>query len=258
MPEPGGPTDQPLVLKNGDEVHLVTPPPAGGTVDVDGVGVLGADLFDDIQVGDLLDLGRTSYRVLEPTPQLIFETLERRAQVVRPQDAARIAHLAGIGPGTRVVEGGAGSGALTAYLASLVGSEGHVLTVDTRKDHLSVARRNVERVGLDEQVTFREGRLEDVEETSDAFVADVPSPVDVLPAAKRSLRAGGRAVFYNPLVDQVQEIRQALAEGSFAAVRSLEVLERGWVVHERGARPDFDMLGHTGFITVATRVSEPA
>jgi tRNA (adenine57-N1/adenine58-N1)-methyltransferase len=244
-----------LVLKGEGDTHLLRRPEAGDTVDVDGVGVVGADLLDEVAVGDELRLGRASYRVLAPTPQLVFEALERQAQVIRPADAARIAHLAAVGPGTRVVEGGAGSGALTTYLAHLVGDEGHVVTVDRRQDHLDVARGNVHRAGLADRVGFREADLADVDETCDAFLVDVPSPESIVPAAERSLRPGGRVVFYTPLVDQVQDVREALAEAAFDEVRTLEAIERNWVVHDAGARPDFDVLGHTGFLTAATRVT---
>lgn len=252
-PTPG----DPIVLKDGDDVHLIRRPEPGDTVDVDGVGVVGADLLAEVEVGERLKLGRRSFWVLEPTPEHVFEALDRGAQVIRPPDAARMAHLAGVGPGTQVVEGGAGSGALTAYLAHLVGDEGHVLAVDPREDHLDVARGNVQRAGLFDRVTFRVATLEDVQETCDAFFVDVPAAADVVDAAGGCLRPGGRVLFFNPLVDQVQAVREALAEGPFADLRTLEVLERAWVVHERGARPDFDMLGHTGFVTVATRVRTP-
>jgi tRNA (adenine57-N1/adenine58-N1)-methyltransferase len=255
MPSQSAPGD-PIVLKRDDSTHLFLVPEPGDTVDVDGIGVVSGDLLADLAVGDRMELGRTAFRVLSPTPQLVFEARERGAQVIRPADAARIAHLAAIGPGTRVVEGGAGSGALTAYLAHLVGDDGRVVTVDRRQDHLDVARRNVERAGLADRVSFRKAELAGVEEACDAFVVDVPSPADVAPAVEDCLRPGGRVVFYNPLVDQVQAVREALDEAPFAEVRTLEALQRDWVVHERGARPDFDMLGHTGFLTAATRVTE--
>lgn len=246
---------EPIVLKGEDDTHLFARPEPGQTVDVDGIGIVGADLLGEVETGDRLRLGRSSYLVLEPTPQLVFEALERGAQVIRPPDAARIAHLAAIGPGSRVVEGGAGSGALTAYLAFLVGDEGRVLAVDKREDHLEIARRNVQRAGLAGPVEFRLGKLGDVDEACDAFLVDIPGPTSVIQAAERCLRPGGQVVFYNPVVDQVQAVRSRLAElDTFAQNRTLELLERDWVVHDRGARPDFSMLGHTGFLTVATRV----
>jgi tRNA (adenine57-N1/adenine58-N1)-methyltransferase len=246
---------QPVVLYDADESHLLRVPDPGDTLDVDGVGVLSGDLFENHATGDRIRLGRDTYRLLEPTPQRVFETLARGAQVIRPQDAARIAHLTGIGPGTNVVEGGVGSGALTAYLAHLVGPEGQIVAVDNRKDHIATARSNLERAGLAEQVRFVHGDLAEVDRECDAVLIDVPEPETTIPAVERSLTPGGRACFYSPLVEQVAATRRSLQERPFTALRTVEVLERDWIVHEGGSRPDFDMLGHTGFATVATRVT---
>lgn len=254
MTEPIEPGDA-VVLDDGDgNRSLVRVPGPDETVQVEGVGVLAGSLFEGEVFGGRLDLGRRSFRILPVTPSLAFETLERGAQIIRPVDAARIAHALGVGPGTTVVEGGVGSGALTTYLAFLVGEEGTVHGYDVREDHLSIARRNVERLGLADRVTFHEGDLAEAEPACGAFVADVPDPAPIVEAAQRCLVPGGRVCFYNPLVSQVEAAREALARHAFGDTRTIEQLERDWVVHDRGSRPAFDMLGHTGFMTFATRI----
>ncbi|MCI4360272.1 MAG: methyltransferase domain-containing protein, partial [Thermoplasmata archaeon] len=65
-------------------------------------------------------------------------------------------YLAGVGPGGRVAEAGAGSGALTIVLAHAVGAMGRVFSYDRRADFLDVARRNVTAAGLEARVTFEE------------------------------------------------------------------------------------------------------
>ncbi len=247
----------PVVLDDEDgDRHLVRVPGPDETVEVASIGVLAGSLFDDATLGERLSLGRRKVLVLPVTPQLAFETLDRGPQVIRPKDAARIAHALGVRPGTRVVEGGVGTGAMTAYLASLVGDDGHVEGFEIRSDHLATARGNLSRLGLDDRVTWHQADLADADTRCEAFVVDVPDPDTVVPAAERCLLPGGRLAVYSPLVSQVETVHEALASHAFARVRSLELLERGWVVHERGARPDFDMLGHTGFMTFATRVVE--
>jgi tRNA (adenine57-N1/adenine58-N1)-methyltransferase len=249
--EPG----QPVILHNSSTQHVLRVPEPGAMVNVEDVGVLAGDLFAGKHVGDRLEMGSRSFVVLEPTPQRVFETLHRDAQVIRPQDAARIAHLIGIGPGASVVEGGVGSGAMTAYLAHLVGDEGRVLAVDNREDHMGTARENVERAGLAGPVEWVHDRIENVDASADAFVADVPQAEAAAEAARACLRPGGRAAVYNPLVEQVASARSRFEASYFTAVRTVEVLERDWEAHGKGTRPSFDMLGHTGFITVATRVA---
>lgn len=247
----------PVALYGGDEdVHLVQIPGDDDVVRIQGLGVLSADLFEDAGMGEVLHLGRRSVRVLPQTPDLVFLALARGAQVIGPQDAARIVHECGIGPGSVVVEGGLGSGALTSYLAHAVGPDGQIHGYELREDHAEVARSNLAAAGLMDRV---EVHLEDLGKATgpcDAFIADVPSPDAVLDAATRSTRPGGRVCFYTPIVEQMEAVARGLRQGPFVRVRSFEQLERGWVVHDRGARPDFEMLGHTGFLTSATRVAD--
>ena len=70
--------------------------------------------------------------------------MPRGAQVVYPKDAAQIVHEGDIFPGARVLEAGAGSGALTCSLLRAVGPGGQVISYDVRADHAEHARRNVE------------------------------------------------------------------------------------------------------------------
>lgn len=235
-------------------VHLVRVPPADNTVEIKGLGLVAGELFAGLRLGARLQLGRRRFTVHPPTPALVFEALRRGAQVIGVQDAARIAHGCGVGPGSTVVEGGLGTGALSCYLAYLVGAKGRLHGFELRADHLKVARRNLEAAGLLDRVELREGDLADADVPCDAFVVDVPDPAAIVPAVERCLAPGGRAAFYTPLVPQVEAVHRALAQGPFERVETLEQLERRWVVHERGARPDFQMLGHTGFLTFATRV----
>ena len=51
--------------------------------------------------------------------------------------------MAGIFPGARVVEAGAGSGSLSCELLRAVGVEGMVSSYERREDFADVARRNV-------------------------------------------------------------------------------------------------------------------
>lgn len=245
----------PVVLDDGEgDLTLVQVPGPEETVEVPGLGVLAGGLFESASLGGRLSLGRRKVLILPVTPQLAFETLERGAQVIRPQDAARIAHGCAVGPGRTVVEGGVGSGALTAYLAFLVGERGDVHGFDVRADHLGTARRNLERLAMADRVAWHEQDLGEADVPCDAFIVDVPEPAEVLPAAQRCLRPGGRLAIYSPLTSQVETAREALEAHAFAQIETVEQLDRRWIVHERGARPDFEMLGHTGFITFATRV----
>ena len=88
--------------------------------------------------------GGTPFLALRPLLNEFTVTMPRGAAVVYPKDAARILVDADIFPGARVVEAGAGSGALTCYLLRAVGEHGRLTSFERREDFAAVARRNVE------------------------------------------------------------------------------------------------------------------
>ena len=61
-------------------------------------------------------------------------SMPRGAAVVYPKDAAQIVAMADIFPGARVVEAGAGSGALTCSLLRAVGPSGRVSSYERREE----------------------------------------------------------------------------------------------------------------------------
>jgi tRNA (adenine57-N1/adenine58-N1)-methyltransferase catalytic subunit len=199
----------------------------------------------------------TNYRVLRPSLSDLFGALRRGAQIVTPKDAAHLLYLAGVAPGSRVAEAGAGSGALTLALAHAVGPNGSVVSYDRRSDFLEAARSNVRRAGLAGRVEFRERDVakdgfEDTELAS--VVLDLPEPWEVLAHARAALAMGGYVATYTPTYNQLERTVRALRTLGFDEVRALEVLERGLHVGEGGTRPDFEMLGHTGFLAAGRKV----
>lgn len=243
-----------------DAGHLVV---AGGEpTRVKGLGVVDLGNLVDHPWGTTLRVGQKTLVPLPPLPVDAMRAAERGPQIVRPQDAARILLECGVRPGTRVLEVGSGSGVLTVALAGAVGSGGRVVSLDHRKEHQEVARRNVETAGYGDRVEFVVGQaeappeelLERAEEAPfDALVLDVPNPDEAVPKLAPALAVGGALSAYVPTVRQVEKLRGVLAEGPWTAVRTLEQLERVWHVGDRGSRPEFDMLGHTGFLTFARR-----
>src|SRR5258708_37352136 len=83
------------------------------------------------------------YLVLRPLLVDYVMSMPRGPQVIYPKDAAQIVHEGDIFPGARVLEAGAGSGAMTCSLLRAVGPEGQVISYEQRADHAEHARRNV-------------------------------------------------------------------------------------------------------------------
>jgi tRNA (adenine57-N1/adenine58-N1)-methyltransferase len=224
---------------------------------VEGKGVV--DLSDSVgkPPGGMVRWAGADYRLLRPSLTDLLAHLRRKAQIVTPKDAAQLLFLAGVTPGDRVAEAGAGSGALTLVLAHAVGPAGRVYSFDRRAEFLDVARRNVALGGLEGRVEFGE---RDVgvdgfgESDLDSIVLDVPEPWTAADHARNALRLGGYLATYTPTYNQLERTVRALRTARFEEVRSVEILERSLHVGEGGTRPEFDMLGHTAFLTAGRRV----
>ncbi len=186
--------------------------------------------------------------------------MPRIATVVYPKDLGAILTYGDIFPGARIVEAGAGSGAVTMALARAIGSEGRLVSYDVRDDMLERARANVTAaLGDSSNVTFKVGDVyEGIDETDvDRIVLDLPEPWHAVPHAARSLAPGGLMLCFLPTVLQVHDLTTALRKsGTFDAIETLEVMMRQWSVGGRSVRPNHRMVGHTGFLTT-TRLCEP-
>ena len=228
-----------------------------GPQKVGGSGVL--DLSDQLgrPPGGMVDWLGTPYLLLRPSLSDLFATLHRGAQIITPKDAAQLLYLAGVGPGGQVAEAGAGSGALTIALAFAVGPEGRVTTFDRRGDFLDAARTNVRRAGLDGRVTFRERDVvrEGIDITGcSSVVLDLPDPWELMASVHAALIPGGYAATFTPTYNQLERTVRAFRSAGFDDVRAEELIERSLHVGEGGTRPEFEMLGHTGFLAAGRRV----
>lgn len=225
----------------------------GTTSKIGGLGILNTAKLEGMEPGDAYSIGGRGFRLFRPTVKDLVDTVKRRAQIVLPKDAAQIIFQCGIGPGSRVVEAGIGSAALSIALASAIGPDGHLFNYELREDFQKVGRQNLERADLLDRCTLKLGDPSGgIEETDlDAAVWDLPQPWDVVATSRSCLAPGGRFAAYTPSVQQMEKAVRALRDGGFFDVRSQEVLVREWHVGTKGVRPEFEMLGHTAWLTFA-------
>lgn len=203
------------------------------------------------------------FLVLRPLLLDYVMSMPRGPQVIYPKDAAQIIHEGDMFPGARVLEAGAGSGALTLSLLRAVGPEGQVISYEQRADHAEHARRNVS-VFNDGQVPpnwqMIIGDLADSELPDGSFdraVLDMLAPWDVLDAVARLVVAGGVLIIYVATVTQLSKVVEALrTQQCWTEPRSWESLQRGWNVVGLAVRPQHSMRGHTAFL-IATRRLAP-
>src|SRR5262245_8956810 len=176
------------------------------------------------------------FLVLRPLLVDYVMSMPRGAQVVYPKDAAQIVHEGDIFPGARVLEAGAGSGAMTLSLLRAVGPQGHVISYEQRADHAEHARRNVTNF-YGEPVENWQLIVSDVADSElpdgsvDRAVLDMLAPWDVLDSVARLVIAGGVLVVYVATVTQLSRVVEAMrAQQYWTEPRSWETLQRGWNV----------------------------
>jgi len=228
-----------------------------GMIRIAGLGVLDGSRMMMLESGDRYEIGGTCFIIMRPGIPELMDSLERGAQIITPKDAETIVFRLSIGPGTRVLEGGVGSGAMTLALLNAVGEAGKVISIELREDFAKRAKRNVDRSGLSSRWDLRIDDVRDLEmeERVDAVVLDIPDPWLTLDKLQAVLVPGGRFCAYIPNTNQLETTVRALRERGFVEVQALENLQREMVVHEGGVRPSFDMLGHTGYLVFA-RISK--
>ena len=197
--------------------------------------------------------------VLKPTIEDFIMKLARRTQVIYPKDLGVMMVKLGVRSGSQVVETGTGSGATTALLAYLVQPEGMIYTYDINPEFQAIARKNIEKLGLARQVTFRvkDARLGFDEEEADAGVLDVGDPWEVIPSMKRALSPSAPIAAITPTTNQAERLVAKMKEEGFAAIETLEILVRNLEARVGMTRPSNHMIGHTAYLTFARSTLEP-
>ena len=247
-----------LMIDSKNRRYLVTLNAQSGTFSTHH-GTIGHDVIIGVTEGSAITVGSSAFTALRPRLNDYILKMKRGAQVVYPKDIGPILVYGDISPGQTVVEAGTGSGALTLALLQAVGASGRVVSVERRDDHAALASKTIERWHGDipSNLELRIGTVEEViaEVRPTRVVLDLPEPWHAAQQAAEHLAPGGVFVAYVPTVPQMQQTVSALKEtGRFMDIVNFEALIRTWNVEGRSVRPDHQMVGHTGFITVARRI----
>jgi tRNA (adenine57-N1/adenine58-N1)-methyltransferase len=232
----------------------------------------------------------TAYVALRPLLADYTLAMKRGATIVYPKDAAQILAYADVFPGARVLEAGAGSGALSCWLLRAIGPDGELVSFEARPDFAEIARENVRkyfgevppwwrlvpaelsaRVALDPslQTGAAYSRLPpDSGEpgepgeaakagTFDRVILDMLAPWENVEGAARALIPGGLICCYVATTTQLSRVVEELrAHGGFFEPAAWETLYRGWHVDGLAVRPDHRMIAHTGFLVTARRLAD--
>lgn len=200
------------------------------------------------------------FHMLTPSTEELARRIRRKSQIIFPKDAGYILLKLGVKPGACVVEAGTGSGGLTSVFATHVGQNGHVYSYDVRDDMQRVAQRNLERLGLETQVTLVERDIEAGFDPHDAdcLFLDVVNPWDFLDQARAAMRGGGVLGSLVPTANQLVQLVEVLdGHPGFILVEAEELSLRSWKTIPGRVRPDDRMVAHTGFLIFARAVIPP-
>lgn len=212
-------------------------------------GKWGTIPYDEI-IGKGFNLRYKEYSILKPTLEdMVMLGIKRETQIVYPKDSAHILIKLDLKDGSRVLEVGTGSGALTLFLSRACGPNGHVLTVEKEERHFRNAKRN-----LDAFLEFQNVKIVnadfldlDIRESFDACFIDVREPWLYLRKVLEVLTDGGKLGTIVPTANQVTETLKSL-EGKFESVEVKEILVRDYKTVPERLRPTDRMVAHTGYL----------
>lgn len=191
-------------------------------------------------------------------------SMPRGAAVIYPKDTAQILVEGDIFPGARVLEAGAGSGALTIALLRAVGEQGTVFSWEVRGDHLEFAQENVATYFGDTPQNWRP-RLGDLADATrgelgepvDRIVLDMVEPWHFLGTVADLLIPGGVLMTYVATVPQLMKTMEGIRQARcFTEPRAWETLLREWRVEGLATRPEHRMNAHTAFLVWARRLAD--
>src|SRR5215469_17928342 len=207
--------------------------------------------------------GGTAYVALRPLLADYTLAMKRGAALIYPEDAAQILAYADIFPGARVLEAGAGSGALSRWMVRASGPGGELVSCARRPDFAEIARANVTRFygELPPQWRLETGPLDAAAAgepgSFDRVILDMLAPWECVPDAAFALISGGLICCYVATTTQLSRVVEELrGHGGFFEPAAWETLVRGWHVDGLAVRPDHRMIGHTGFLVTARRLAE--
>jgi len=214
----------------------------------------GIDLGKIKKFGDTVNSSDgTKFTAVQPTLFDLMKKTKRGPQIILPKDAGLIITETGIGPGSKVIDAGTGTGWMASFLANIVGEKGRIVTYEKSKANYNLAKENFKY--LDLKVTTKYGNAyKDIKEKNyDLMVLDLAEPWKVK-TIRNNLKPGGYVVAYLPQVSQVMEFTKFADKIDFLIERVVELQEREWVFKERISRPKSQAIGHTAFLVFARKL----
>jgi len=188
-------------------------------------------------------------------PNAYVESLMVTRPLLEPvnRSAIRALHLPA---GSRGLDAGCGIGLQALLLAEAVGPAGHITGLDLSPEHLACARQMVERAGLSERISFRQGDVRELPFEDDSFdwawsedcVPTIPQlgpqPLPMLKELARVVKPGG-------CVAILSWSSQMLLPGFPLLEARLNATSSGLAPYTRDTEPDRHFLRGLGWFRQA-------
>jgi len=195
----------------------------------------------------LLSTKKEKFILFNPTFPDFWENLQRGPQVMIQKDIGLILAKTGLNKDSKVVDAGGGSGSLCLSLANVAKE---VTVYEINPEHYAIIAKNVKSFGLSNLHLKQQDVYRGIEEKEvDVITLDLPEPWQVTKEAEAALKEGGHLVIYLPNLPQLQQFIQSTKGTKITVIESIELIERKWKIEDKVMRPEFEMLGHTGFLT---------
>lgn len=182
----------------------------------------------------------------------LWEYFYQGPQKIIQKDIGLIMAKTGINKSSVILDAGGGIGSLALSLANICKE---VIVYENNPPHLKVLEMNVNLCGSKNIKIFSKNIYEGITEKElDLITLDLPEPWKATLHAEKALKNGGFLVVYLPNLTQVKQFIDAAQRTAITVLETIELLERKWKIEERIMRPEFEMLGHTGFLTFCRRL----
>jgi len=186
------------------------------------------------------------FLLLEPSFADLWDNLKRGPQLMIAKDVGLILAKTGVNKDSKVVDAGGGSGSLCLSLANVCKE---VTVYEINPEHYDLAQKNIKMFGMTNITVKQNNIYQGIKEKKlDLITLDLPEPWQVLEEAGKALNFGGSLVVYLPNLTQVKMFVDSARRSKIKVLETIELIERKWKIEDKIMRPEFQMLGHTGFL----------
>lgn len=186
------------------------------------------------------------FLVLKASIQEEVENMRMFSRPIYPYDSGIMCAMLDIGPGTRVLEAGTGSGGNTLYMAKL-GAE--IATYEREERAFKKAQENVKGLG---NVRINLGEPWDDKGEYDAIFLDLQDPSEAIRKLDKNLVVGGWIGVYTPIIDDIKPVWETMKGLGYDFPRAIQ-LDINEIIVKKYARVK-GLLGFPGFFIWARKI----